>query len=139
MKKEIEEAIKEYQCAGCISGPYPSCFEKDDDAGVGCNKHHSGSTIMPDVGKIFLGMPKGFNRLGPQKDMQVLIFKDQEQQEKQWKYDKLNTPIWKYQNDKKHIFIRGYIPRLNMGFVHVILKGNYDKYQCEEIDIKEID
>lgn len=139
MEKEIEEAIKDYQCAGCISGPSLTCFEKSEIGGIGCKKHYSGTNIMPGIGKIFLGMPKGFDRLGHQKDMKVTIFKTQEQQEEEWEYDEYNIAIWKHQNEKNHIFIRGYMPRLNLGFIHVILNGNYEEYQGKEIDITKID
>ena len=67
-------------------------------------------------------MPKGFNRLGEQK-IKIEIYKTQKNQEIQWGYDKFNVPIWKHQNKKGHIFIRGYQPRLNEGFLHIILKG----------------
>lgn len=138
MKEQLEAAIKNYQCSGCVSGPYPNCF-KLNAVGVGCKKHWAGTTIVPHVGKIFLGLPKGFCRIGYQKDMIVYIFEMQEQQQKQWKYDYLNVPIWKYKNKKRHILIRGYQPRLNLGFIHVILKGDYDSIDAHEIDITDID
>lgn len=138
MKEELVAAIKDYQCAGCISGPYPSCF-KSNDIGGGCEKQYVGTTVIPQIGKIFLGLSKGFCRIGYQKDMIIYIFETQEQQQKQWKYDYFNIPVWKHKNKKGHILIRGYQPRLNIGFVHVILNGNYDSIDAHEIDVTDID
>lgn len=131
--KVTAKIIKEYQCCGCISGPYPACFVVSD-IGHGCGEHYSGTTACPFVGKIFLGLPKGFDRIGYQKDMKLYIFENQKEQEKIWNYDKFNVPVWKYQNEKGHIFVRGYIPRLNQGFIHIILEGDFDKIKAQKID-----
>ena len=84
-------------------------------------------------------MPKGFNRTGQQRDLRPHIFKTQKEQNENWAYDHLNIPAWKHQNDKGHIFIRGYMPRLNQGFLHIILEGDYDSIKAHEIDINAID
>lgn len=73
MKDNIKKAVKEYQCSGCINGYDPvesGCF-KPCDTGCGCGAHRAG-TFMLAVGKLFLGMPKGFNRLG--KDNEIKVF-----------------------------------------------------------------
>jgi len=135
MKKEFEAAIKDYQCPGCILGPYPDCFEKSD-GGIGC------TMAMPHIGKFFLGLPRGFCRLGQQRGMKIYIFESLEQQQKQWEYDCFNVPVWKYKNEKGHILIRGFMPRMNTGFLHIIIKGDISKVACLEIkdkDIKEMD
>lgn len=137
MKKEFEAAIKDYQCPGCISGPYPDCFEQQDGS-IGCGKHRAGTMALPGIGKLFLGLPKGFCRLGQQRDMQPYIFESLEQQHKQWEYDCFNIPVWKYKNEKGHILVRGYMPRVNTGFLHIILKGDIDEINCLEITEKDI-
>ena len=86
-----EEAVKEYQCPGCVSGPYEECFtEKPNNAG--CAEHCPGTMMIP-VGKIFLGMPKGFNRIGPVESMALDIFESIEKKNEQWgTYDHFNVP-----------------------------------------------
>jgi len=139
-----ETAIKTYQCSGCVSGTYPDCFIKED-SGIGCTKQCAGTSIAsPSIGinTIFLGLPKGFCRIGYQKDMQVYIFESQVQQEKEWKYDKFNIPVWKHLDEHGNILVRGYMPRLNLGFIHVILNGDIKKIKGKTItkkDMKEMD
>ena len=137
MKKEFEIAIKDYQCLGCILGPYPDCFEPND-SGVGCGKHHAGTMAMPHIGRLFLGLPKGFCRLGPQRDMRIYIFGSLEQQQEQWKYDCFNVPVWKHKNKKGHILIRGFMPRVNSGFLHIIINGDMDEINCLKITKKDM-
>ena len=136
---ENAEIIKEYQCPGCLVGEENyKCFKISKGKSISCDKHIAGTIIFPGIGKIFLGMPKGFNRLGEQK-IKIEIYKTQKNQEIQWGYDKFNVPIWKHQNKKGHIFIRGYQPRLNKGFLHIILKGDFKSINAHEIDINNID
>ena len=46
-----EEAVQEYQCSGCVSGPFPDCYIPDGTPG--CTKHYAGTIIMPIPGRIF--------------------------------------------------------------------------------------
>ena len=32
--KTPEEAVKEYQCSGCMSGPYPDCYKTEQGYGI---------------------------------------------------------------------------------------------------------
>jgi len=94
---------------------------------------------VPNVGKFFLGMPKGFNRIGDS-DTKINIFPNQTAQIKLWGYCKFNIPVWKYKNDKGHVFIRGLCPRINMPFLHIILDcPDFDKINCIEITDKDLD
>lgn len=138
-KEEKEKSpIEMYQCLGCTNYPYPQCFKKSD-IGIGCDKHSAGTTIGPSMSRIFLGLPKGLCKLGPQRDMRVYIFENFEQQNQQWKYDKFNIPVWKYKDEHNHIIIRGYMPRLNKGFIHIILSGDFGKLNCFEITDKDLE
>lgn len=131
---EVKEAVEEYQCSGCVSGPYEKCFEKRDN-GVGCKKHCPGTMAMG-AGTLFLGMPKGFNRLGPIKSEHcpLIIYED---------YtgfcDKLNIPTWKYLDEHGNTLVRGLSPRVNMPFLHVYLKDVRDKINCLELTKEEIE
>jgi len=131
--------VKEYQCSGCVCCPADECFKEAEGKSIACDKHVAGSMTFPSIGRFFLGMPKGFDRIGEQDGLKIQIYKTQSDQEIQWKYDQFNVPVWKHQNKAGHIFIRGYIPRLNGGFIHIILKGNYKDIKAHEIDITTID
>ena len=142
MEKKIKNAIEEYQCSGCISGHDVSCFEKNPNGGVGCGKHLAG-TFITQIGKIYLGMPRGFCRHGEQKNLFMRIFKTFEDFKKDCdqmpKYDIFNIPVWKHLNKQGHTLIRGLRPRKNEGFILVILEDCMDKINCLEITQELID
>jgi hypothetical protein len=136
MKKEIKNVIETYQCSGCIEGHNISCFKHDYDGGVGCGNHMAG-TILPVVGTILLGLPKGFNRLGTSTSLRPKIYETFESSE--WKYDVFNVPMWKHLSKEGHTFVRGFMPRLNTPFLHIFLEDCTNKINCLEISQEQID
>ena len=135
-----EQAVKEYQCSGCTNGPYEECFSIDNKS-LACKNHTAGTSIFPQYEKIFLGMPKGFNKIGKNSkiDPEIQIFKTFEQKiDFNWEYDFLNIPVWKYLDKFGNTIIRGYSPRINEGFIHIILEDCIDKIDCFEITEKEL-
>lgn len=140
MKKIIKKVIEEYQCLGCVCGCDISCFEKNENEGIGCGKHHAGTIMFPGVGNIFLGMPKGFNRLGEYTKLKPNIYETFEGST--WKYDTWNVPVWKHLNKNGHTLVRGIMPRKNEPFLHIFLENCIDKINCIEISedmINEMD
>ena len=129
-----QEAIEEYQCSGCVGGPYEKCYKKDD-SGIGCGKHCPG-TILMGIGNIFLGMPRGYNRLGTTDKIKFRIFKTLKSG---WGYDKFNIPVWKYKNEFGHILVRGMSPRTNYTFIHIFLEDCLDEINCLEITKKDLE
>lgn len=144
MDKKVSSAVERYQCSGCISGSDTSCFKANETAGgVGCGKHFSG-TIISGVGKVFLGLPNGFNRLGHFENMKPIIFKSfKEFIESDWgKYDNFNIPVWKYLDQHGNTLVRGLMPRRNEPFLHIFLENCVSQIHCIEIsqdDIKNMD
>ena len=134
MKAELKNAIENYQCPGCILGSNTSCFEKG--YGDGCGKHHAG-TYIGMIGKIFLGMPVGFNRLGIAEETELRIWDGFDNN-----YDKFNVPVWKYLNKSGHTIVRGIQPRTNVPFIDVFLTDCMDNIDCITIsddDIQNMD
>ena len=85
-----ENAVIEYQCPGCVGGPFPECYKSENS--IECRNHVPG-TLVSGIGKVFLGLPRGFNRLGTQQDVRISIFESLEDAYKKgWSYDKLNIP-----------------------------------------------
>ncbi len=134
MTEEHKKAIGEYQCSGCVNGPALSCFEKTE-FGVGCGKHIAG-TIIPPFGYVFLGLPKGFNRLGPKNDMKPFIY---DKLEDQWTFNKFNVPVWKYKNEHGHTLVRYLQPRNNNPGLSIFLEDCLDKIDCLEISKEDVD
>lgn len=138
MKTEFKKAIEEYQCVGCISGSDISCFSENEMGGIGCGKHRAG-TLLSSIGAIFLGMPKGFNRLGESTRLNPVIYENFESSD--WKYNKFNIPVWKYLLNG-HTFVRGIMPRKNEPFIHIFLENCVDKIDClllSDCDIEGMD
>ena len=137
MSEKIKKAIENYQCSGCVCGSDISCFEKVE-TGIGCGKQIAGTTILPGVGKIFLGMPKGFNRLGEYHKMKIQIYDTYENCE--WKpNDQFNIAVWKHLDENGNTIIRGIMPRRNEPFIHIFLENCMDKIECKEITKEDIE
>lgn len=134
---EIIEAVKEYQCSGCVGGPFENCFESKK-AGDGCSKHVCGTTLIP-IGRIFLGLPKGFNRKGDSERTDVSIFKSYDDALTAWGYNWLNIAVWKYLDEFGNTIVRGLSPRINYSWVHVILGDCLDKFDCYEVTKTNMD
>lgn len=139
MNDNLKKAVEEYQCPGCVTGSDISCYENASTVGSACSSHCAGTRITPYLGRIFLGMPKGFNRLGESDTASIIIFNDAAHQRNDFLYDKLNVPVWKYKNSNGDVFVRGLIPRLNNPFLHIIIGGNIDSIDCLEITQKDIE
>lgn len=133
MQDYIKNAVETYQCPGCVCGHDISCYQNSKSIGFECSKHVPGTTIFPTIGRIFLGMPKGFNRQGPYGDMVLCMFNDP----KEYGYDKFNIPCWKYLDEHGNTLVRGLRPRLNESFLHVIIGSHLDEINCLEITDKD--
>ena len=134
--KKTGKIIEVYQCPGCVCGHNIKCFKKDE-IGIGCGAHVAGTNVFPLVGRLFLGMPKGFNRVGPVDKFKLSIFEDYENMVDETRfYDELNIPVWKCLDEHGNTLIRGLSPRINTPFLHIILGNNIDKIDCFETKTK---
>ena len=140
MDERIKNAIESYQCPGCACGSGIECFKPDvKNKGIGCGKHVAGTVIRPIVGRVFLGLPNGFNRIGDSK-MSITMFETFESSN--WIYDMCNIPVWKHVNNEEHTLVRGISPRTNRPFLHIFLENCIEKIDCREIteyDINKMD
>ena len=135
MEEKIRLAIEEYQCSGCVVGGDVTCFEINSNGSIGCGKHHAG-TMASGIGNFFLGMPKGFNRLGEYTKLKPNIYDTFDSSE--WKFNMYNIAVWKYLSKEGHTFVRGIMPRLNEPFIHVFLENCIAKINCLEITQDDI-
>lgn len=139
---ELKKVIEEYQCSGCVCGSSPNdgCFEKSRLSGIGCGKHVPG-TMISNIGTIFLGLPKGFNRLGPDKTLRPLIYDNIKQKNESFGcYDNFNVPVWKHINESGHLLLKGMSPRINFNFLHIILDSKgHEEIKCLELTSEEIE
>jgi hypothetical protein len=141
----IPAIVKECQCPGCV-GIGSNCFD-NNGPGIQCDQHTPG-TMISRIGQIFLGMPKGFNRLGPDGSLKMKIYESQKSQEENFSYDKYNIPVWKYHlkgqpvSDNELtdlVFVRGLSPRINCPFLHIIVNGDIEKINCYEVTEEDIE
>jgi hypothetical protein len=124
--ENLKNIIEEYQCPGCVCGCDISCYKKGyDDDSIECSKH---------VGRIFLGMPIGFNRLGMCKETKIHIF-----EKPSWEYGMFNIPVWKFLDKNGNTLLRGLCPRTNYPWIHILIGNHLDKIDCLEITQKDID
>ena len=65
--------IEEYQCPGCVCESDTNCYKSESES-LECTKHVAGTMAFPMIGSFFLGMPKGFNRLGSEEKLKINIF-----------------------------------------------------------------
>ena len=131
---KLEAAIQNYQCSGCVNGPYPDCFVVGQDHA--CVRHIPGTMMMPHIGCVFLGLPNGFNRLGKCEDMKINIFKSLDGG---WDYNKFNVPVWKRLDEHGNTLVRGISPRINKPWIHIFLEDVMDQVDCIEITREDID
>ena len=143
MKPEHKKAIECYQCPGCVVGGDISCFEPAADH-RGCDKHVPGTMIFPVVGKIFLGMPTGFNRSGPHENMPIRIFDGPAESDGGWGfgtsgYGVFNVPVWKHLDEHGNTLVRGISPRVNNPFLHILLGDHLEEIGSKEITADDIE
>lgn len=129
MSKRLLKMVEEYQCPGCMHGCSPKTCDKYKLAtggyGSWCDGHRP-STFMMNVGRIALGLPKGFNRYGsgvdpePRQKTTIRLFAAVTPV-----WDKFNVAVWKMVKDGA-LFVRTYSPRVNACYVDVIDGGTLD-------------
>lgn len=134
MDNKQKEAIETYQCPGCVCGHNIKCFE-ESTIGVECGKHCAG-TISSSIGAIFLGMPRGFCRLGKNEDTKIIIYKTFADYRG---YDKWNVPTWKHLDEYGHTLVRWMSPRLNYTGIHIFLEDCREKINCYEVTQEDVD
>ena len=137
-----EEMVKEFQCPGCVSGPFEECFEKANHSSA-CKNHFPGMDVYPNVGTINLGLPKGFNRVGyppaeEQKGCFIRLYESWEEKLsiEKYGYDNFNVPVWAMEKDG-YLFVRVYSPRINMTYVDVIKDGKLENLPPKTINVAE--
>ena len=137
---DVEKMISNFQCPGCLKGSSPctECpsFHLNHEFGWNCKNHIPG-TIMVGVGKIFLGMPKGFNKVGACEQIgeQMVIIRFWQEGEKPF-WDYLNIPVWAME-EYGYLFVRTYCPRVNRGYIDVIKGGKFEMMSPETRNVKD--
>jgi len=139
------------QCPGCVGGYNAfDCtslqFVEHTDAGrtfFRCDKHVPG-TYHTTMGKLLLGLPRGFCRLGFHWD--AFLHTENRTQEagfiRLWEKDqapefnKFNVPVWALEHEG-YLFIRTYMPRVNWTIVDVIEDGKRQEICPNSIDVSQ--
>lgn len=127
-----EKLVKKFLCPGCVGGPDPkSCsqYRPKEEYGASCAGHVLGTTVFP-IGNIALGLPKGFNRPGPDRSspnndqmrhantMEIRLWKKGTAPE----WNNLNVPVWAMV-EEGYLFVRTLSPRTARNYVDVVEGG----------------
>lgn len=153
----IYKMVEEFQCPGCVLGHNTACgkLKLQPIPGLGdgevarCDSHHAGTMVFPG-GSIFLGMPKGFNKVGlnmfsgrPEAHkairlwpMSVDLDGNMKVSAKPSDWNKFNVPVWAMEQDG-YLFVRTYCPRTNVNFIDVIEGGSRIELVPQAIDVGE--
>ncbi len=131
MDKIHEEMVKEFQCPGCTRGMFEDGCYKPDEETFACAVHSAG-TILAGAGNINLGLPKGFNRLGPIDTKlfpnNIRLFTNLPD------YDKFNVAVWAMEQNG-YLLVRCYCPRINLTYVDVIKNGKLSQLPDSVFDV----
>jgi len=124
-----KEMTEKFQCPGCVCGSDTECgkYKLSSDC-HSCDGHVLG-TMTLSAGSFALGLPKGFCK--PPRDLKdpnrrpvarmvIRFYASWEDGHIAW--NKLNIPVWAMEQDG-YLFIRVYMPRVDMGAVEVIKDG----------------
>lgn len=136
--KTKEEQIETFQCPGCVCGSDTGCerFKLYESSGwYRCQSHVPGTTISG-IGSLYLGLPKGFCRVGmrseaafrrqydhPDAGNSIRIWEDEASAQGLW--DWLNAPVWAMVKDEV-LFVRTYAPRINETSIDIVPGGTLE-------------
>lgn len=137
---KIIETIEEFQCPGCKNGGDTKCgvFEQKN-WNKECSSHSAG-TLMGGVGKINLGLPNGFNRMGALHEGMKSNIRILDKETAKDFFDVFNLPTWTLEY-KGHLLVRTYIPRKNISYVDIIrdFKASDINFQYQGNSIENFD
>lgn len=135
-EKKLKVFVEKFQCPGCVNGGDTQCgrYEpRDFDAGGTCAAHIPGTShALPGSTVTYaLGMPKGFNRLGPRaprtsyegSHMPIVFWAKGTHSG----FDRFNMAVWAMEGRDSHkgfLFVRTVEPRLGRVRVDVIEGGD---------------
>ena len=129
----FKQAVEKFQCPGCVNGSDTQCGAFEEQSYSKACKNHCAGTMALGAGMFYLGMPKGFDKVGfaISADLKnnIRIFSPDKLD---GLYDLFNVPVW-YQEIEGNLFVRCFIPRRNTAYIDIILGG-----KAEDIQIKSL-
>jgi hypothetical protein len=135
---EIERTmIETFQCPGCVCGSNVECeaYKLERDEFFRCASHVAGTLAVPG-GRFVLGLPTGFAKVGELDPKlhgaSTNIRLWQKGTRPHW--DRCNLPVWGIEKDE-HLFVRTYMPRLNVACVDVIEDGRLKELCPNAVDV----
>ncbi len=78
--------------------------------------------------RFILGMPKGFNKVGPlsaDHPGPIRLWTDDDKGLRSGSWNKFNVPVWAMEHDG-HLFVRTFSPRVNILYIDVIKGGTME-------------
>jgi len=148
----LQSMVEKFQCPGCLRGSDTSCgkYSLDPD-GFSCENHAIGTSMLSLNGliKFALGLPKGFNRPGLEKNSDnVRHYKNQmeirfhdattdegKMKLRRW-WNHLNVAVWAMEQDG-YLFVRTFSPRINTTYVDVVKGGSRTDLVPDAINVAD--
>ena len=138
-----KEMIEKFQCPGCISGSNTTCgsckCEEIDNIFFNCAAHYPGTREIG-IGQLYLGLPKGFNKVGPIYFSEIDIRKNNirlfSNASNILSYDNLNIPVWAMEEDG-YLFVRVFLPRRGETYVDIIKGGKREKICPQALNVAD--
>jgi len=138
MNDTQKKMIEKFQCPGCACGSSTTCpiFKFSDEYGFRCESHTAGTHVGRGPNSlVILGLPKGFNKVGAainalrvkqninNRPKTPLVRLWEKGKAPEW--NRLNIPVWAFE-EGGYLYVRTYVPLINIGFVDVIEDGSLD-------------
>lgn len=133
---QLLKVVNDYQCPGCSvgCGVEDGCYQKDENH-LAC-KEHSAGTIIAGIGYFNLGLPKGFNRLGPiDKRIQRTNIRIHENLPK---YNAFNVPLWALEHEGNLLIVVA-LPRLHQFWIDIVPGKNISDLPSTVQDVSKLD
>lgn len=140
----LKKMVEEFQCPGCVVGGNTECgsfvaeFENEvlGRSSGRCQNHVVGTRAFPG-GKIFLGLPVGFNKM---RDNKVLLRLSDQRKPSDW--DRFNVPVWAMEKEVDGIgpvlFVRTFMPRIAGSYVDVCQGLSFADLQAAHPGVKNV-
>lgn len=145
-KGKVHLLVEKFQCPGCIAGGDTDCgvfkLNGTEGAGVSCKPHSAGTILMPG-GRIYLGLPRGFNKTGPRMGDDP-FYEKAPNNIRMWtfgthpEWNNCNVPVWAMDgvgDNAGFLFVRTMLPRIGLNFIDIIEGGERAKLCPTALDV----
>lgn len=145
-KGKVHLLVEKFQCPGCMLGSDTECgsFKLNDALGAGAScKPHVAGTVFMLGGRVYLGLPKGFNKAGPLVDRDA-FYEGAKNNIRLWtfgthpEWNNCNVAVWAMDGVDDYagfLLVRTMLPRIGLNFIDIIEGGERAKLCPNALDV----